>query len=368
MATIAVESALGSGVHEQFEFSKTTSFMTKVMDDLGGAMASFLCTLGDRLGLFKELSNGGPATSAELAQRTGLKERYLREWLSSLAAAGYLEYDPRTRRFVLPMEYAPVLAQEGGPMFLGGVYQHLPGLVAPLERLTEVFRRGGGIRLDAYGEDFRVGMERISAGWFENLLVPQWIPAIDGLKAKLESGADVADIGCGSGRALIAMARAFPKSRFVGYELFAPFISRARANADASGLAGRVRFEHHDVVEGLPERYDLITSFDVLHDIANPRAVLHGIRSALRPGGTYLVLEIRCSDKLEENQGPVATILYGTSVFFCTPTALAGGAEGLGTMGMPESKLRHLCAEAGFSKVARLPFENPFNVLYAMNP
>jgi 2-polyprenyl-3-methyl-5-hydroxy-6-metoxy-1,4-benzoquinol methylase len=331
-------------------------------------MASFLCTLGDRLGLFKELRNGGPATSTELAQRKGLKERYVREWLSSLAAAGYLEYDPRTSRFVLPKEYAPVLAEEGGPMFLGGVYQHLPGLVAPLERLMEVFRCGGGIRLDAYGEDFRVGMERISAGWFENLLVPQWIPAIHGLQAKLECGADVADIGCASGRALIAMARAFPRSRFAGYEVFAPFIARAKANAEAAGVGDRVRFKLHDVVEGLPEQYDLITSFDVLHDIANPRAVLRVIHSALRPGGTYLVLEIRCSEKLEENHGPVATILYGTSVFFCTPTALGCGAEGLGTMGMPESKLRQLSAEVGFSKFARLPFENPFNVLYAMNP
>jgi SAM-dependent methyltransferase len=350
------------------DFAKTASFMTKVMWDMSGAVASLMCTIGDRLGLFQELAAGGPATSTELAQRTGLSERYVREWLSSLSAAGYLEYNPKTLQFTLPLEHAPVLAQEGGPMFMGGVYQHLPGLFGPLDQLTEAFRHGGGIQPDAYGENFRQGMERISAGWFENLLVQQWIPAVKGLQAKLESGADVADIGCGSGRALITLSRAFPKSHFVGYELFGPVIALANANAEAAGMAGRVRFEQRDVVHGLPENYDLITSFDVLHDIANLLAVLRGIRKSLRAGGTYLLLEIRCSEKLEENRGPIATILYGTSVFFCTPTSLACGAEGLGTMGMPEPKLCKLCAEAGFSNVIRLPFENPFNVLYEIKP
>lgn len=342
--------------------------MTKVLGDMSGAVSSFLCTLGDRLGLFKELAEGGPATSAELAKRTGLNERYLREWLSALAAADYLEYEPQSQRFALPLHHAPLLAQEGGPMFLGGVYQHLPGLFGALDRVTEVFRHGGGIQADSYGEDFREGMERISAGWFKNLLVQQWIPAIDGLWEKLERGAMVADIGCGSGRALITLAEAFPRSRFVGYELLDALVARATASAKASGVADRVTFEQRDVVNGLPQQYDLITTFDVLHDIAAPLAVLRGIRRSLRPGGTYLLLEIRCSDKLEENRGSVATILYGTSVFFCTPTAVACGAEGLGTMGMPELKIRELCCEAGLSRVVQLPFDNPFNVLYEVKP
>jgi SAM-dependent methyltransferase len=366
--TTTLEPVLSPLVPAQVDFTRTASFMNKAIGDMSGAVVSFLCTLGDQLGLFKELTAGGPATSAELAQRTGLNERYLREWLSALSSAGYLEYHPQSGRFVLPLEYVPLLSTEGGPMFLGGVYQHLPGLFGVLDRVAEVFRQGGGIAPDAYGEDFRAGMERISAGWFENLLVQQWIPAIEGLRAKLETGADVADIGCGSGRALITMARAFPRSRFVGYELFAPLVTRAAANAEAAGMADRVRFEQCDVVGGLSQRYDLITSFDVLHDIANPLEVLRGIRSALAPGGTYLLLEIRCSEKLEENRGPIATILYGTSVFFCTPTSLACGAEGLGTMGMPEAKVQKLCLEAGFSRVAHLPFENPFNVLYEVKP
>jgi SAM-dependent methyltransferase len=350
------------------DFAKNASFMAKIMSDLSGGVVSLLCTIGDRLGLFKELARGGPGTSGELGRRAGLNERYVREWLSALTAAGYLEYDPLSRRFTLPPEHAPILAQEGGPMFMGGVYQHLPGLFGPLDKLMEVFRRGGGIEPEVYGDDFREGMERISAVWFENLLVQKWIPAVEGLREKLEGGADVADLGCGSGRALIQMALAFPRSRFVGYELLGELIPKAIANTKAAGVSDRVRFEKIDVSQGLPGRYDLVTSFDLLHDISKPLAVLQGVRSALRPKGIYLLLEISCSDRLEENVGPVAAILYSTSVFFCTPTSLACGAEGLGTMGMPESKVRKLCKEAAFSEVDRLPFENPFNTLYVIKP
>lgn len=363
-----LESVHSASNSAPFDFAKTASFMSKVMGDMSGAVASFLCTIGDRLGLFKELMGGGPANSAELAERTGLNERYLREWLSALSAAGYLEYQPQSQRFVLPLHHAPLLAQEGGPMFLGGVYQHLPGLFGVLDQVVDVFRHGGGIQPDFYKEDFREGMERISAGWFQNLLVQQWIPAIEGLWEKLERGAMVADIGCGSGRALITLARAFPRSRFVGYELVDTLVARATANAEAAGVADHVSFEQRNVVDGLPQHYDLITTFDVLHDIAAPLEVLRGVRRSLNPDGTFLLLEIRCSEKLEENRGPIATILYGTSVFFCTPTAVACGAEGLGTMGMPEAKVRRLCRDAGFSSVVQLPFDNPFNVLYEAKP
>jgi SAM-dependent methyltransferase len=351
----------------EFDFTKAGSFMSKVLDHLSGAVASFLCTLGDRLGLFKELTRG-PATSTELAQRTGLNERYVREWLSALSAADYLKYNTSDRRFCLPLEHAPILAHEGGPMFLGGVYQHLPGLFGPLDRLDGVFRHGGGIDPGSYGAEFRAGMERISAGWFKNLLVQQWIPAVQGLREKLEQGAEVADIGCGTGCALITLANAFPRSRFVGFELLGELVARATANAEAAGVSNRVRFERRDAAEGLPDRYDLITTFDALHDIAHPLRVLEGIHRALAPGGTYLLLEIRCSEKLEENRGPIATILYGTSVFFCTPTSVACGADGLGTMGMPEPIVDELCRQAGFTRIVKLPFESPFNVLYEVSP
>ncbi len=342
--------------------------MTRIMGDMSAAVVSMMCALGDRLGFFKNLAMQGPATSAELAARTRTNERYVREWLSALSSAGYLEYDPTSKHFTLPPEHAIALAGEGSPMFMGGAYQQLPALLERLDQVEHAFRHGGGVPQDAYSENLWEGMERISAGWFDHLLVQQWIPAIPDIQAKLERGAYVVDVGCGSGLALIRLAQAFPNSRFVGYDGYGPVISHANSNAAAAGVVDRVRFEQRDVVETLPEQYDLITTFDVLHDVVNPHALLQTIRRALKPEGTYLLLEMNCSDKLEENVGPVAAILYSTSVLYCTPTSLANGGEGLGTMGLPESKVREFCAQAGFSSVSRVPTYNPFNILYEVKP
>jgi SAM-dependent methyltransferase len=350
------------------DMARAQAFIGKVFNDLSGAVVSIMCTIGDRLNLFKDLAARGPATSEELASRLGLNERYVREWLNVMASATYLEYDPQSKRFALPPEHAVALAWEGGLMFMGGVYHHLPGLFRPLDQVMQAFLQGGGVSQSAFDDDFREGMERISASWFENLLVQEWIASLPDLKARLERGAEVADVGCGGGRALIEMARAFASSTFVGFDLFEPSVIRARANAKRAGVEGRVRFEQRNAVEGLPGKYDLITTFDFVHDVANPLAVLTGFRRALKPDGTYLLVEINCSDKLEENIGPFGTILYGTSVLYCTPTSIANGGEGLGTMGMPESKIRDLCQEAGFSSVSRLPIENPFNIAFAIKP
>jgi SAM-dependent methyltransferase len=341
--------------------------MRQVLGDLSGAMVSLLCAAGDRLGLFGALA-AGPGTSAELAARAGVSERYLREWLSALACAGYLDYDPGEERFSLPPEHALMLAQEGGPMFLGGGYEQLLGLTRPLDLLVGAFRDGGGVAQDAYGEHLPSGMERMSASWFENALVPQWLSLLPGVVARLEDGAAVADVGCGSGRAVTVLAGAFPRSRFVGYDVFTPALERARERAAALGLDGRVRFVPHDVQGGLPEQFDLITTFDSVHDFTDPVAGLSAIRRALRPGGTYLLVEMNCSDRLEENAGPVGALLYATSVLYNLPVTRARGGEGLGTLGLPEARVRRLCAEAGFGSVRRLPVTNPFNVLYDVKP
>jgi 2-polyprenyl-3-methyl-5-hydroxy-6-metoxy-1,4-benzoquinol methylase len=351
-----------------FDPGKLEAFMRRIIGDMSGAVVSTMCTIGDRLGLFKLLAASGPTTSTELAERAGISERYAREWLNAVACGGYLEYDPSSRRFTLPPEYMPILAQEGGPMFMGGVYQHMPGLFGQLDLLMEAFRHDGGVSQQAFGEEFRQGMERISAGWFDNMLTQQWIPLVPDTQSLLERGARVADVGCGSGRALIKLAQAFPNSSFVGYDMFQPAIDRANVNARVFGVADRVSFEQRDAAEGLSGQFDLITTFDVMHDINNPLAVLQGFRRALVPGGTYLLLEINCSEKLEENVGPVGAILYGTSVLYCTPTSLANGGDGLGTMGLPETKIRELCTAAGFGTVRRYPLGNPFNVLYEVRP
>jgi SAM-dependent methyltransferase len=348
--------------------AKMEAFVHKVLGDTSAAMTTTLAVLGDRLGLFKDLAVHGSSTSGELATRTGINERYAREWLGGMASAGYLEYDPASRRFTLPPEHAPALAQEGGPVFFGGIFQGFPGMIGVLDQLTVAFREGGGVPQSAYSDHTWDGMERFTNIWFENLLTQQWLPAMPEVQAKLERGAQVADVGCGRGRGLIKLAQTFPNSRYVGYDVFGPTVERATANAQAARVADRVRFEQHDVSQSLPELYDVITTFDVVHDAADPVGLLRTIRQALRPDGVYVCLDINCSDKLEENIGPLGTMFHGFSVFYCMTTSLAQGGLGLGTLGFHEPKVRELCAEAGFKSVRRVPLENPFNNLYEIRP
>jgi SAM-dependent methyltransferase len=349
--------------------TKLNTFANKVFEDLSVTYVSLLCAIGDRLNIFKDLFANGPATSEELANRAGINERYAREWLSAIYCGGYLEYNPATRRFSLPPEHAEVLAHEGGPAFVGGAYQGLLAEVKILDKLAKVFKEGGGVPPQDYDENEWAGIERLTATWSENLLVQRWIPAIPDVKAKLERGIKVADVGCGRGRAIIRLAQAFPNSRYVGYDVHGPSVAQATTNAEAAGVADRVSFKQLDVTNGFSERYDLITSFDVIHDMVNPRKALREICKALVPNGTYLLLELNSKDKLEENVGPIGTLFYSWSVLYGMTTSLALGGEGLGTAGLPESKLREFCREAGFSQVRRLPIiEDPFNVVYEIKP
>jgi SAM-dependent methyltransferase len=349
---------------QQIDEAKVEEFVERAIGDFSGMMTVALCYVGDRLGLFKDLRDNGPATAEELAGRTGINERYAAEWLRGLAAPGYLGYDTQTGRYELSPEHSLVLAVEGSPAFLGGGYQMFGGMLQPLDRIVTAFREGGGAGQSDYGEDFWEGMERFTNGWIENFLVQEWIPSMPDVKAKLEAGCDYADVGCGSGRALIKLAREFPSTRFVGYDLFPTQVERARANAEAAGLPNRIRVELADAGEGLPEQYDVISTYDVIHDAVDPLGLLKGIRKSLKPEGVYLCLDINCADRHEENEGPLAAMFYGFSVFYCMTTSLANGGAGLGTCGLPEAKARELCTQAGFSDVRRVPIENPFNNLY----
>ena len=350
-----------------YDTAKRDAFAQRAIADIGAALTTLMCSIGDRLGLFKDLAARGPATSNELADRCGLRERYVREWLSQMTAARYLDYDPDSRRFTLPPEHTAVLAEEMGPMFLCGMYQFLPALVSPLETVVRAFRSGGGVSQDDYDDHFWAGLDRFTAVGFENFLVQQWIPALPELERRLEAGALVADVGSGGGRALIKLAQTYPRSRCVGYDLHEPSVTRATANARAAKVSDRVSFEHLDVAAGLPDLYDLITTFDVVHDSADPRGLLHSIRRALKPDGTYLVQEINSEDRLEQNVGPLGALKLGASVLYCMTTSLASGGAGLGTIGLPESRLRELCLEAGFRGVRRI-WQNPFRVVYAVSP
>ncbi len=354
--------------NQPLDQAKLEAFAERTFRDISAVSTVAMCILGDRLGLFKALAAHGPATSSELAALTQMNERYLREWLSALACAEYLDYDPASQRFSLPPEHAAVLADEGGPAFLGGEYEQIPAQWGVFDALALAFREGGGVPQSAYHERMYHGMDRNAQATYRHLLVQQWLPAIPQVQAALARGIDVADVGCGGGHALIALAQAFPNSRYTGYDVYLPSIALAQQNAEAAGVADRVRFVALDASQGLPAQYDLITTFIVVHDAAQPRALLRAIRHALRPGGTYLCSEMKAADRLEDNVGPLGTYFYSTSVLYCMTTSLAEGGEGLGTAGLPPSKLRELCLEAGFTDVRRVPAESFFRNVYEVTP
>ena len=352
---------------QHLDEAKVKEFADKAFGDLSGMWTVALCYVGDRLGLFRDLHENGPATASELAGRAGIDERYAAEWLRGLTAAGYLGHDDPTGRYELPHEHAQVLAVEGGPVFLGGGYQGFAAILEPLESIVRAFRTGGGARQDEYGAAWWSSMERFTNGWFENLLLPVWLPAMPDVERRLRAGCDYADVGCGSGRALVKLAPEFPRSRFVGYDVFPAQVERARTRLQAAGLGDQVSVRVADAAEGLPERYDVISTYDVIHDAVDPLGLLRGIHRSLTADGIYICLDTNCADRHEDNAGPVAAMLYGISVFYCMTTSLANGGAGLGTCGLPEVRARELCMQAGFSELRRVPMDNPFNSLYEVS-
>jgi 2-polyprenyl-3-methyl-5-hydroxy-6-metoxy-1,4-benzoquinol methylase len=343
---------------------RTEAFVGRALGDLSATTTIVLALLGDRLGLWKELAHTGPHTSDTLAKAAGIDERYAREWLAAMAAAGYVDHEPAAGQFSLPAAHQPVLAEEAGPMFFGGFLQEMGGMLRMLDELTEAFRHGGGVHQSSYADDLWEGLSRATASWFEHLLIPVWLAEMPDARAELERGAHVADIGCGRGRAVITLARAFPQSTFVGYDIFEPTIAVASANAAAAGVDDRVRFEHLDATAGLPETFDLITTFDVVHDAARPAELLRAICKALRPDGIYLCVDINAAPDVDGNRGPLGALFYGFSVLYCMTTSLAQGGAGLGTCGFHEGAVETMCHDAGFTRVRKLPVENPFNNVY----
>lgn len=342
---------------------KRDRFIDAAIGDLKGGMIMLMAHLGDRMGLFQALAKR-PMTADELAEAANLQERYVREWLCSVACAGYVEYDPASGRFSLPAEHAPVLVDERSPVFLGGLYHEMPALWRVLPALMEKFRNGGGLSIDDYSREWWDGMERFTATWFENFLLQEWVPKANGIKSMLENGARVADIGCGRGEALIRLAEAFPGITAVGYDLSNVNLEGARRKAADAGLSERIEFRKHDVHEGLPEAYDVITTFDAVHDFKDPQRAFKAIYEGLKDGGAYLLLEFRVADRLEENLGPIGAMFYAWSVTYCMTTSLGMNGAGLGTCGLPESMVRKLADRAGFEKIEVVPFDNPFNKVY----
>lgn len=352
----------------QLDFPAAAGFAERVMGDLAGGMVTLLAALGTRLGLFGALA-AGPAGSEELAVRTGLSERYVREWLWGLHSAGYLRYDRASGRFRMPPEHGAVLAAPASPLYLGAAFDLMPPVAAMLDEVAVAFRTGEGVGPDRYPDALYAAMERMSATWLEGMLVDRWLPAVDGVLDRLHRGASVADVGSGAGRALITLAGRFPNSEFTGYDLYQPNVERAIASAKAAGVRDRVRFCHGDATTELSGPLDLVTMFDVLHDAPDPAAVLAAARAALAPtDGALLLLESASAADPEDNGGPTGQILYATSALYCVPVALAGGGPALGTLGLPYQELADLAGRAGFSVVEEVQTGSPMHALYVLRP
>lgn len=353
---------------QELDLPAVLGFTERVTADLAGGTTGLLGALGVRLGLFGALA-AGPATSGELAARTGLAERYLREWLWGVVSAGYVVVDDAEDRFTLPAAHAAVLADERSPFHLGAGCELLAALAGVVDEVAEAFRTGRGVPHERYPEALYAAMRRMSATWLEGELVDSWLPAVDGLVARLERGGAVADVGSGGGAAVIALARRFDSARFTGYDLHAPNVERAAEAAARAGVGDRVRFEHGDASGALSGPLDLVTMFDVLHDAPDPAALLRTAREALAPSdGVLLVLESRAAADPRDNAGPSGAILYATSTLYCVPTALADGGPAVGTLGLPHGALADLAAGAGFRSVVEVPVRNPLNSLFALRP
>lgn len=351
----------------QLDWDKARKFLFQVNGDIGAAMLGAMNYIGDKLGIFKALADAGWVTTQELADRAGLNERYIREWLGAVTSAGYVTYDPATKKFMLPPEHAMVLAREESPFFMGGFIEMVIPNVTMAPKIAESFRNGGGVSQSEYPAETWEAMERASAGMYRNQLIKKWLPTMPQVIETLSAGGSAADIGCGSGRAAIALATAFPKAKIFGFDVHPASIERARGNAKAAGVDDRITFEARDATK-LPEnQFDFISTFDVVHDSVDPVALLKSIRRAMKSDGTYLMLEVNVSPNLEENIGPTGKMMYSVSTLYCMTVSLAHGGAGIGAC-MGEPKARELVAEAGFSKFRRLPIEDMFSALYEVRP
>jgi SAM-dependent methyltransferase len=341
---------------------KLQTFMAKMAGDLGAAMSASLVVLGDQLGLYRALAQAGPSSSTELAALAGVNERNLREWLAAQAAAGYVDYDPATVKFRLNDEQAMVFADEDGPAFMAGGFDIIASVFQDEPKIAEAFKTGKGLGWHEHSPCLFRGTERFFRPGYNANLVESWIPALDGVEARLTAGITVADIGCGHGASTIVMAKAFPRSRFFGFDYHAPSVARARAAACEHGVTDQVRFETATAKDFPGAGYGLVTIFDALHDMGDPVGAARHIRRSLAPDGVFMLVEPNAHDELAENLNPLGRIFYSASAMICTPAsmnqevALALGAQA------GEARLRIVAEEAGFTRFRRAA-ETPFNMV-----
>jgi SAM-dependent methyltransferase len=348
------------------DIDKLNAFIGQFVNDLGAAVHSGMVVIGEKLGLYKALV-GAPLTPAQLAAKTKTDERYVREWLSSQAAGGYVTYYEKTGKFGLNEEQAFALATEESPAYLPGAFELALSALAAVPRITESFRTGAGMGWHEHHEGVFHGCEKFFRPGYAANLVSSWIPALTDVQLKLQAGAHVADIGCGKGASTLLMAKAFPNSRFFGFDYHEDSIEAARESARRDGVAGRVTFAVSKAKDFLGKGYDLVASFDSLHDMGDPVGAAEHVLESLSPEGAWMIVEPFANDNLEDNLNPVGRVYYSFSTLLCTPCSrsqevgLCLGAQA------GEKRIRDVVTSAGFSRFRRAT-ETPFNIVYEARP
>jgi ubiquinone/menaquinone biosynthesis C-methylase UbiE len=348
------------------DMDKLNSFIGQFVTDLGAAVHTGMVVIGEKLGLYKALA-AAPMTSAELAAKTQTDERYLREWLSSQAAGGYITYDATTKKFSLSQEQAFTLANEDSPAYLPGAFELALGSLAAVPRIAESFRSGAGMGWHEHVDGVFHGCEKFFRPGYAANLVSSWIPALQDVKQKLEAGARVADVGCGKGASTLLMAKAFPKSEFFGFDYHDKSIEAAREAAARQGVSDRVHFAVSKAKEYPGADYDFVAVFDCLHDMGDPVGAAQHVRQSLAKDGTWMIVEPFANDQLQDNLNPVGRVYYSFSTLLCTPcsrsqeVALCLGAQA------GEQNIRDVVTKAGFTRFRRAT-ETPFNIVYEARP
>jgi SAM-dependent methyltransferase len=346
---------------------KLMALVFRAVDEVGATLNAGLVVMGDKLGYYRAMADSGPTTPSRLADDTRTAEPYAREWLNAQAAGGIVDFDPGTGDYTLPPEQVVAFTDESSPAYLPGFFQLALGTVSDASRITELARSGAGFGWHEHDHDVHEGCERFFRPSYHAHLVDEWLPALDGVVAKLQRGARVADVGCGYGASTIIMAQAFPRSTFVGSDYHAGSISEARARAEAAGVAERVRFEVAAADAFTGDGYDLVTTFDALHDMGDPVGAARHVRSCVAADGTWLVVEPMAGDHVQDNLTPVGRAYYGFSTLLCTPASLSQEVGlALGTQAGP-ARIRDVVTTGGFSRFAKVA-ETPFNQVLEVRP
>lgn len=342
---------------------KLDALMGRLVGDLGAIATGALVLLGDKLGIYKAMGDGKAVTPEELAAKTGLNERYLREWLSAQAAAGYVDYNAKSKKFKLTPEQACAFADEGGPAFFAGAFEVGQCMWLDEAKITAAFKSGDGVGWHEHSQCLFRGTERFFRPGYNNHLVSQWIPALKGVKEKLEKGAKVADVGCGHGASTILMALAYPNSKFYAYDYHAPSIARAKQLAKEAGVDKRITFAQASAKDFPAKDYDLVAFFDCLHDMGDPVGAGKHVKETLAKDGAWMIVEPFAHDDLADNLNPVGRIYYAASTFICTPASRSQEVGlGLGAQA-GEARIKKVAKDAGFAKFRRAT-ETPFNLVF----